>query len=90
LVCALAECWNLNMKTFQISQTEVLFLVYDVALLIGSHVIRKQVTFKHREGACKVKEVLKGAIDDRLTQERRRTNEKEICLYRNYVSVIVG
>jgi len=66
--------------------------VYDVALLTGLPAAGKQVTFEWGQGACEVEEVIKAAMDDHLTRERRRrrTGQTHMRFYGNYVSVILN
>ncbi|KAJ8433190.1 hypothetical protein Cgig2_025581 [Carnegiea gigantea] len=49
----------------------------------------KRITFKKSEGTSEVEEVLKGAMEERVSRERQmwRIVQKDMRIYKNYVSV---
>jgi len=65
--------------------------VYDVALITGLPVYEKSVLFEHNEVTGEVEELLKGAMANHVSRERRRrrTMVKDMRMYRNYVSVLL-
>ncbi|KAJ8423031.1 hypothetical protein Cgig2_021923 [Carnegiea gigantea] len=90
LVWALIECWNSDTKSFKIRR-EVPFSVYDVTLITGLPVHGKLVSFQRSEASGEVEELLKGIMDSHVSRERRRrrTLQKDMRMYRNYISVLL-
>ncbi|KAJ8442638.1 hypothetical protein Cgig2_003682 [Carnegiea gigantea] len=91
LVQTLLQAWNPESKCFKLGRREVLFSHFDIALLTGFPATRKLVTFKRSDGGSEVEQVLKGAMEERVCRERqrRRTAQKDMRIYRNYVSVLL-
>ncbi|KAJ8420215.1 hypothetical protein Cgig2_021429 [Carnegiea gigantea] len=85
------EVWNLESKCFKLGRKEVPFSYFDVALLMGLPATVKHITFKRSNGAREVEEVLKGARQRRVSSERqrRRIVQKDMRIYKNYVSVLL-
>ncbi|KAJ8436387.1 hypothetical protein Cgig2_032208 [Carnegiea gigantea] len=72
LVWALVKSCVPETKAFKIRRREIPLSVYDVALLTNLPATRKHVTFDEGQGACKVEEVVKAAMDGHLMRERGR------------------
>jgi len=60
-----------------------------VALLTGLLATGKRIAFESTEGTSEVEEVLKGVMEERVSQERQRqrTIQKNMHIYRNCVSL---
>ena len=91
MVQTLINVWNPERKCFKLGQKEVPFSYSDVALLTGHPVIGKCIVFERSEGTSEVEEVLKGAIKECVSQERKRkrTLHNNMCIYSNYISILL-
>ncbi|KAJ8425492.1 hypothetical protein Cgig2_029574 [Carnegiea gigantea] len=72
-------------------EREVPFSHFDVALLTGFPATGKLIAFERSDGGGEVEEVLKRAMEERVCRERQRrtTAQKDMRIYRNYVSVLL-
>jgi len=72
-------------------QKEVPFSHFDVALLMGFPATGKRVAFERSDGRREAEEVLKGAMEERVSRERQRQRiaQKDVRIYRNYVLVLL-
>ncbi|KAJ8430116.1 LOW QUALITY PROTEIN: hypothetical protein Cgig2_007089 [Carnegiea gigantea] len=91
LVHALLQAWNPESKCFKLGRREVPFSDFDVALLTGFPATRMHVAFERSDGGSEVEEVLKRAMEEHVCTERqrRRTAQKDMCIYKNYVLVLL-
>ncbi|KAJ8421347.1 hypothetical protein Cgig2_027955 [Carnegiea gigantea] len=78
--CALDAICALNDQLSDIQKEAVRGMVW-----MGS------VAFERSDGGSEVEQVLKGAMEERVCRERqrRRTAQKDVRIYRNYVSVLL-
>lgn len=91
LVWALIEFSNPDAKSFKLGCREVPFSFYDVPFLTCLPATRKPIIFERTEGTCEVEQPLKEEMDACVTHKRarKRTIEKDMRIYRNYVSMLV-
>ncbi|KAJ8446950.1 hypothetical protein Cgig2_006578 [Carnegiea gigantea] len=82
---------NPKSKYFKLGRREVPFSHFDAALLTGFSATGKRIAFERSNGGNQVEQVLKGAMEEHVCRERqrRRTGQKDMRIYRNYVSVLI-
>ncbi|KAJ8422969.1 hypothetical protein Cgig2_002580 [Carnegiea gigantea] len=90
-ICALNNQLSDIHKEAVREMRELPFSHFDVALLTGFPATGKCVTFERSDGGSEVEEVLKGAMEECVSRERKRqrTAQKDVRIYRNCVSILL-